>query len=97
MQKITNNYTRKNIQKTLSKYKRLYSISPKKTNQKIFKNNNIPSLDSLLDRNDDILTNPNDMANEIYIRQTTINRPQVPTYYYQLDHGPNCSCNVFMA
>jgi hypothetical protein len=84
-----------NIQKAISRYKQLYNISSKKANQKIFKNHDIPPLDPILDRSNNILTNPDNMAHEIHLQQTIINKSQVPTCYYQLDHDSDCTCSVY--
>jgi hypothetical protein len=87
-------YTQKCIHKALSKYRHLYNTKPKLVNQKVFKQTETPPLDSLLSRNNTILTNPTDIATEIHIRQSHINQPTVPTCYYQPDHQQHCICGV---
>lgn len=62
-----------------------------KKNHKIFKTNNTSPLDFLLDYNNNIFTNPDDIANEIYTQQSIINKPTVPTYYYQPDNDSECT------
>jgi hypothetical protein len=47
-----------------------------------------------LDRNNNIITHPNDIAKEIYAQQSITNKPIVPTYYYQHDHDSVCTCGV---
>jgi hypothetical protein len=93
-QAITTKYTKKCVQKAISKYRQLYELSPKKINWQVFKNNEPSPLDSLTDRQNNILTNPKDIAKEIHIQQTTSNRPTVPTCYYQPDHHNHCTCAV---
>ena len=92
--KITTKYTQSCIKKAISKYRQLYDKSPKKINKKVFKNQETPPLDCILDRNNNILTNPEDIANEIHIQQSISNRPTVPTCYYQPEHPTQCTCGV---
>ena len=47
-----------------------------------------------MNQNGDIITNPKDIANEIYSQQTITNKPTVPTCYHQTTHAHNCTCNV---
>ena len=68
--------------------------SKKKINNKVFKNQDTPPLDCIRDRNNNILTSPKDIANEIHIQQSISNRPTVPTCYYQPEHTYNCTCGV---
>jgi hypothetical protein len=63
--KITIQYTKTQIQKGITEYRKLYNISPKKINQRVFRNTENTPLDSLLDRNQNILTNLGDIAKEI--------------------------------
>jgi hypothetical protein len=60
----------------------------------VFKATDTPPLDSLLDRNNNILTHPDDIAHEIYRQQSTTNKPTVPTCHYQPDHDLDCTCGV---
>ena len=69
-------------------------ISPKKINKKIFKNQETPPLDCITDEHNKIITNPEDIANEIHKQQSISNRPTVPTCYYQSEHTPHCTCGV---
>jgi hypothetical protein len=52
------------------------------------------TLDSIQDRQGNILTNPKDIAEEIYIQQSILNQPAIPTYYHQSNHNPECVCGV---
>jgi exonuclease III len=92
--KITTKYTQECIKKTITKYRQLYEKNPKKINNKVFKNQDTPSLDCIRDRNNNILTSAEDIAYEIHIQQSISNRPTVPTCYYQPEHTNNCTCGV---
>jgi hypothetical protein len=80
--KITTKYTKACILKAVSKYRQMYDKSPKKINRKVFKNTETSPLDSIIDRQNNILTNPEDIALEIYTQQSISNRPTVPTCQY---------------
>src|SRR5450631_4177162 len=58
--KITTKYTKDCILKAVSKYRQMYEKSPKKMNRKVFKNTETSPLDSIIDRQNNILTNPED-------------------------------------
>ena len=92
--KITTQYTQNCIKKAISKYRQLYEKSPKKINKRVFKQQEIPPLDCIMDRNNNILTNPEDIANEIYAQQSISNRPTVPTCHFQPEQPINCTCGV---
>jgi hypothetical protein len=51
-------------------------------------------LDSIKDKQGNILINPEDIAEEIYIQQSILNQPTIPTCYYQPNHNPECVCGV---
>ena len=72
----------------------MYELTPKKINRKVFKHSETSPLDSIKDRHNHILTNPEDIAQEIYIQQSISNRPIVPTCHYQHTHAPYCTCGV---
>ena len=44
--------------------------------QNVFNNQESPPLDCIIDKNNNILTNPSDIANEIHTQQTINNSPQ---------------------
>ena len=92
--KITTKYTKDCILKAVSKYRQMYEKNPKKINRKVFKHSETSPLDSITDRQNNILTNPEDIAKEIYIQQSISNRPTVPTCHYQNTHPPHCTCGV---
>ena len=87
-------YTKECIKKSISKYKQLYEKKPKKFNRKVFKNFETPPLDCIKNRNNNILTNLEDIAKEIHIQQSISSRPTVPTCYYIPNHPPQCTCGV---
>ena len=96
--KITTKYTKDCILKAVSKYTQMYEKNPKKINrkinQKVFKNTETSPLDFIIDRQNNILTNPEDIASEIYIQQSISNRPTVLTCHYQNTHPLHCTCGV---
>ena len=49
---------------------------------------------SIQDRQGNILTNPKDFTEEIYIQQSILNQPAIPTCYHQPNHDPECVCGV---
>lgn len=67
--KITTKFAKENIRKAISKYRQLYETSPKKINRRVFKNNESPPLNCITNQQNIILTNPEDIANEIYNQQ----------------------------
>ena len=92
--KITTKYTKECVKKAISKYIKLYETNPRKINMKVFKNLETPPLDCITDRNNNILTNPEEIAKEIHIQQTLSNKPAVPTCYFLPNHPPKCTCAV---
>ena len=53
-----------------------------------------PPLDYIRDKNNNILTSPEDIANEIHTQQSIRNRPTILTCYYQPEHTNTCICGV---
>ena len=92
--KITTKYTQQCVKKAIFKYRQLYDKSPKKINKQVFRNQDMPPLDCITDRNNNILTSAEDIANEIHIQQSISNRPTVPLCYFQPEHPPQCTCDV---
>jgi hypothetical protein len=70
--KITTKYTKKCILKAVSKYRQIYEKNPKNINKKVFKQSESSPQDSIMDRHNNILINPENIAKEIYIQQSTI-------------------------
>ena len=91
---ITTKYNKECIKKSISKYRQLCDKNPKNINHRIFKNNTSHPLDCILDQNGNILTNPEEIANEIYVQQSLTNKPMVPTCEFQPIHPMNCTCYV---
>ena len=81
--KITTKHIQECVRKAISKYMQLYEKNPKKINKKIFKKQETPSLDYITDEHNNIITNPEDIANEIHKQQSISNRPTVPPCYHQ--------------
>ena len=92
--KITTKYTKECIKKTIFKYRQVYEINLKKINKKVFKNLVIPPLDCITNRNNYILTNLEDIANEIHIQQSISNRLTIPTCHFLPNHASQCTCGV---
>ena len=72
----------------------MYEKNPKKINRKVFKNSATSPLDSIIDRQNNILTSPEDIAQKIHTQQSIGNRPTVPTCHYQNTHQPHYTCSV---
>jgi hypothetical protein len=68
--------------------------NPKKINRKTFKHSETSPLDSITDRQNNILINHEDIAKKIHIQQSISNHPIVHTYHYQNKHPPHCTCGV---
>jgi protein-tyrosine-phosphatase len=92
--KITTKYTRDCILKAVSIYRQMYEKNSKKINRNVFKNTKTSPLDSIIDRQNNILTNPEDIASEIYAQQSISNRPTVSTCHHQNTHPIHCTCEV---
>jgi hypothetical protein len=91
---IITKHSRKNAQKAIAKFQKLITTKPKQGNKAIFQNSDNPPLDSLLDRNNNIITHPTDIADEIFIQQSTTNAPTVKTCNHQPQHNIDCTCLV---
>jgi hypothetical protein len=83
-----------NCKKEISKYRNTLNLQPKRIHKVIFKNLENTTLDSIQDRQGNILTNPKDIAEEIYIQQSILNQLAIPTCYHQPNHDPECVCEV---
>jgi hypothetical protein len=83
-----------NCKKAISKYRNTLNLQPKRIHKVIFKNMDNTTLDSIQGRQGNILTNPKDIAEEIYIQQSILNQPAIPTCYHQPNHNPECICGV---
>jgi hypothetical protein len=83
-----------NCKKKNSKYRNILNLQPKRIHKVIFKNTENTILDDIKERQGNILTNPKDIAEEIYIQQSMLNQPAIPTCYHQPNHDPECICGV---
>jgi hypothetical protein len=83
-----------NCKKAISKYRNTLNLQPKRLHKVIFKNMDNITLDSIQDRQGSILTNPKDIAEEIYIQQSILNQPTIPTCYHQPNHNLEYICGV---
>jgi hypothetical protein len=68
-----------NYKKAISKYRNTLNLQLKRIHKVIFKNTENTTLDIIQDRQGNILTNPKDIAEEIYIQQSILNQPSIPT------------------
>jgi exonuclease III len=83
-----------NCKKEIAKYRNILNLQPKRIHKVIFKNTENTTLDCITDRQGNILTNPEDIAEEIYIQQSILNQPVIPTCYHLPNHDPDCVCGV---
>jgi hypothetical protein len=83
-----------NCKKEISKYRNTLNLQPKRIHKVIFKNTENNTLNSIQDKQGNILTNPKDIVEEIYIQQSILNQPAIPTCYHQPNHNPECTCGV---
>ena len=72
----------------------MYEKNPKKINRKVFKHSETALLDSITDRQNNIIINPKDITKEIHIQQFISNHPTIYTCHYQNKHPPHCTCGV---
>ena len=62
-----------NCKKAIAKYRNILNLQPKRIYKVIFKNKDNTTLDNIKDRQGNILTNLEDIAEEIYIQQSILN------------------------
>jgi hypothetical protein len=86
--------TATNYKKAISKYRNTLNLQPKRIHKVIFKNIDNITLESLKDRQGNILTNPEDIAEEIYIQQSILNQPAIPTCHHQPTHNREYICGI---
>jgi hypothetical protein len=87
-------HSRKSAQKAIAKFQQLISLKSKQGNKIIFYHTENPPLDSILDTNNNLLTNPIDIADEIYIQQSKINASTIKTCEHQPQNHPDYTCQV---
>jgi hypothetical protein len=83
-----------NCKKEISKYRNILNLQPKRIHKIIFKNIDNTILNNIKDRQVNILTNPKDITEEIYIQQSILNQPATPTCHHQPNHDPKCICGI---
>jgi hypothetical protein len=93
-QDIITKQTSINYKKAISKYRNTLNLQPKRIHKVIFKNTDNITLDSIKNRQGNILTNLEDIAEEIYIQQSILNQPAIPTCQHQPTHNCECVCAV---
>ena len=76
-QDIITKQTTINCKRAISKYRNILNLQPKRIHKVIFKNNNNTTIDSIKDRQGNILTNPEDIAKKICIQQSLLNQPAI--------------------
>jgi hypothetical protein len=91
---IITKQTATNCKKEIAKYRNTLNLQPKRIHKVIFKNTDNTTLDSIKDRQGNILTNPEDIAKEIYIQQSILNQPAIPTCHHQPTYNKECTCGV---
>jgi hypothetical protein len=91
---IITKQTTNNCKKAISKYRNTLNLQPKRIHKVIFKNIENITLDRIKDRQGNILTNPEDIAEEIYIQQSILNQPFTPACHHQPNHDRECVCGV---
>jgi hypothetical protein len=89
---IITKQTTSNCKKAIAKYKNTLNLQPKRIHKVIFKNTDNTTLDSIKDRQGNILTNLEDIAEEIYIQQSILNQLAIPTCHHQPIHNRECVC-----
>jgi hypothetical protein len=85
-------HTNKNTQKAIKQIQANLDKIPKKGHNKIFKESYSPTLDNLKDRNNNILTHPNDIAHKIHAQQTFNSEPAAALCHHQPIHDNKCTC-----
>jgi hypothetical protein len=91
---ITIKQTSINCKKAINKYRNILNLQPKRIHKIIFKNTNNTISDNLRDRQGNILTNLEDIAQEIHTQQSILNQFVIPTCYHKPDHHKTCTCGV---
>jgi hypothetical protein len=93
-QDIITKQTTINCKKAISKYRNTLNLQPKRIHKVIFKKTENTTLDSIRDKQGNILTNPEDIAKEIFIQQSILNQPFTPACHHQPTHDQECVCGI---
>jgi hypothetical protein len=92
--KITTKQALINIKTAIKKYRTLLNTKPKAIHKKIFQPTTENSLDCLQNSHGIILTNPKDVASEIFHTQQSSSQRQAPNCEDTTDHPATCTCAV---
>ena len=92
--KITAKQTTINCKIAIKKYRTLLNTKPKTIHKKIFQPTTESCLDCIQNPQGIIITNPTDIANEIYQSQQTSFQKQAPTCDDTIDHPSSCMCAI---
>jgi hypothetical protein len=92
--KITAKRAMLNIKTAIKKYRTLLNTKPKSIHKNIFQPTTENSLDCIQNPNRTILTNPSDIAHEIYRTQQSSFQRQAPTCEDSIDHPDTCMCAI---
>ena len=92
--KITAKQAMFNIKTAIKKYRTLLNTKPKSIHKKIFQPTSENSLDCIQNSNGTILTNPADIAQEIYRTQQSSFQREAPNCDDAIDHPDTCMCAV---
>ena len=93
-QDIITKQTTINCKEAISKYRNTLNLQPKRIHKVLFKNTENTTLDNIRDRQGNILTNPEDIAKEIFIQHSILNQSFTPACPHQPTHDRECICGV---
>jgi hypothetical protein len=83
-----------NCKKEIPTYRNTLNLQPKRIHKVIFKNIENTTIDSIKNKQGNILTNLEDIAAEIYIQQSILNQLATPTCHHQPNHDSECVCGI---
>jgi hypothetical protein len=92
--KFTAKQSMLNIKAAIKKSRTLLNTKPKSIHKKIFQPTTENSLDCIQNPNGNILTNPSDIAHEIYRTQKSSFQRQAPNCEDTIDHPETCTCAI---
>ena len=92
--KITTKQTKINIKTAINKYRKLLNTKPKTIHKKIFQPTTENYMDCIQNSQGIMLTNPSDIANEIYKTQQISFQRQAPNCDDTIDHPYTCVCSI---
>ena len=92
--KITTKQTMTNIKTAIKKYRILLNTKPKTIHKKIFQPTTENFMDCIQNPQGIMITNPTDIANEIYRTQKSSFQRQAPNCDDTIDHPTSCLCVI---